>query len=88
MDDTMSNASVEERSDEYLLNIDHEESHHLKDNGVNSQNGKLVYYFGIIDVLQLYDCNKQSERMVKIFCKCKDPVHFLLLFLILFPPTQ
>jgi len=39
---------------------------------VLSIDGAVIYYLGIIDMLQLYDCNKQSERWAKILCKCKD----------------
>ena len=32
-------------------------------------------------MLQLYDCNKQSERCIKIFLKCKDRVSIQIIFL-------
>ena len=64
---------MDSESGDFLVNLS-DLSHQGEDTGVDSVNGKLVYYFGIIDMLQLYDCNKQSERCFKIFFKCKDPV--------------
>lgn len=56
---------------DFLVNLS-DLSDVAEDKGIDSTNGKLVYYMGVIDMLQLYDCNKQSERCWKIFCKCKD----------------
>ena len=39
-----------------------------------SKDGDMVYFVGIIDVLQLYDCNKFSERVLKVYIQHKDKV--------------
>lgn len=32
----------------------------------------VVYYFGIIDILQPYNVDKKLERFAKIYFRCKD----------------
>jgi hypothetical protein len=61
-----------EDSGDYLVNLS--DLSMGEDKGIDSINGKVVYYLGVIDMLQLYDCNKRSERCIKIFLKCKDRV--------------
>eukprot|EP01102_Stenamoeba_stenopodia_P011095 TRINITY_DN3394_c0_g1_i1.p1 TRINITY_DN3394_c0_g1~~TRINITY_DN3394_c0_g1_i1.p1 ORF type:complete len:775 (-),score=152.04 TRINITY_DN3394_c0_g1_i1:402-2726(-) len=41
--------------------------------GILSSDGKMIYYFGIIDMLQLFDCQKRSERCCKVWFLRKDP---------------
>ena len=43
-------------------------------NGIRSIDGKYIYFIGLIDILQLYDCNKQSEYVYKVCLKCQNSV--------------
>eukprot|EP01094_Clydonella_sp_ATCC50884_P018335 TRINITY_DN3379_c0_g2_i2.p1 TRINITY_DN3379_c0_g2~~TRINITY_DN3379_c0_g2_i2.p1 ORF type:complete len:207 (-),score=19.07 TRINITY_DN3379_c0_g2_i2:124-744(-) len=42
------------------------------DTGIPSSDGTRRFYVGIIDILQLYDCNKRSERCWKVWGRCQD----------------
>jgi len=40
--------------------------------GLESSDGREVYYIGIIDVLQSYNFSKKAERLAKVYLKCVD----------------
>lgn len=47
--------------------------------GIVSSDRKYIYYMGIIDMLQLYDCNKMSEYCLKVYLQRKDRVTILFI---------
>ena len=58
-------------------------SHHAREHSsvawvLPSTTGDEVYYMGIIDILQLYNMNKQLERFCKVCFLRKDKVGYLL----------
>eukprot|EP00027_Filamoeba_sp_ATCC50430_P002555 CAMPEP_0168562144 /NCGR_PEP_ID=MMETSP0413-20121227/11967_1 /TAXON_ID=136452 /ORGANISM="Filamoeba nolandi, Strain NC-AS-23-1" /LENGTH=615 /DNA_ID=CAMNT_0008593553 /DNA_START=407 /DNA_END=2254 /DNA_ORIENTATION=- len=44
----------------------------LRTEGIESADGEELYYLGIIDILQKYNCNKKMERCLKITCMRAD----------------
>eukprot|EP00027_Filamoeba_sp_ATCC50430_P004402 CAMPEP_0168550528 /NCGR_PEP_ID=MMETSP0413-20121227/5692_1 /TAXON_ID=136452 /ORGANISM="Filamoeba nolandi, Strain NC-AS-23-1" /LENGTH=524 /DNA_ID=CAMNT_0008581003 /DNA_START=524 /DNA_END=2098 /DNA_ORIENTATION=+ len=41
---------------------------YLKTDGILSADGTEMYFIGIIDILQKYDCGKKTERCFKVYC--------------------
>lgn len=46
----------------------------LRTVGIDSADGEELYFLGIIDILQKYNCNKKMERCFKITCMRADKV--------------
>ena len=47
---------------------------YLKTQGILSADGTEIYFIGVIDILQKYDCSKKTERCFKIYCLQADKV--------------
>lgn len=52
--------------------------------GIQSSDCKEIYYLGVIDILQLYDAQKQRERFFKVHLLGKDKVDFFNLKILKF----
>jgi hypothetical protein len=49
-----------------------------KNEGLMSEDGKEIYFIGLIDTLQSYNFDKKTERCLKVNFLCKDRVnHFM-----------
>lgn len=66
-----------QNSDSVNVDVEHLSEHeqalkYLKTDGILSADGSEMYFIGIIDILQKYDCNKKTERCFKVYCLHAD----------------